>query len=253
MFNIALNTFRELKRNKILYMILFFGIVLIIFSLALVSLSLGQTDKIVLDFWLAMIEIFGLVSVIFIWSQLIFNEIDGKTIYLILSKPINRYEFILGKFLGFAMILAAILFFQSVIFLILVQYSKIAIDSLLLFSIVFIYLKLLVLFAVILFFSTFISSILSIVLTLIVYIISHWITSIIDAATHSKNSVMLIIWKILYVVFPNFEALNIKTIILNPVKLDLSFIIYNWAYSIVYLFIILGLTIIIFNKKTFEN
>lgn len=66
MFNIALNTFRELARNKILYMIVFFGVALIGFSLVLATLSLGQSDKIVVDFGLAMVEIFGIISVIFI-------------------------------------------------------------------------------------------------------------------------------------------------------------------------------------------
>ncbi|MDD2565987.1 MAG: ABC transporter permease [Candidatus Gracilibacteria bacterium] len=253
MLNIALNTFRELKRNKILYMILFFGILLIVFSIALASLSLGQTEKIILDFGLAMIEVFGLVSVIFIGSQLIFNEINGKTIYLILSKPISRFEFILGKFLGFALILAFIVFFQTVIFLAIVFYTKTSFDLLIIFSIIFIYLKLLILFAIILFFSTFVSSILAIVLTIIVYIISHGITSIIDMAARSNNYLMLQLGKILYVTFPNFEALNIKNLILSPVKIEPTYLIFNSAYGLVYLAIILGLTIVIFNRKTFEN
>ncbi len=253
MFNIALNTFRELKRNKILYMILFFGILLIIFSLALASLSLWQTEKIVLDFWIAMIEIFWLVSVIFIWSQLIFNEIDGKTIYLILSKPIWRYEFILWKFFWFAMILALIIFFQSIIFLIIAFYSNIYIDYLVFLSIIFIFLKLIILFSIILFFSTFISSILSIVLTIIVYIIAHSITSIIDMAVRSNNEIMLIFWKILYITFPNFEWLNIKNLILSPVKLGFSDLFFNSIYWVMYLIIILWLTVIIFWKKNFEN
>ncbi|MDD2487562.1 MAG: ABC transporter permease [Candidatus Gracilibacteria bacterium] len=253
MFNIALNTFKELKRNKILFLILFFGILLIIFSLFLASLSLGQTDKIVIDFGLSMIEIFGLISVVFIGSQILFKEIEGKTIYLILSKPISRYEFILGKFIGFAMILAIIITFQGLIFLALMLYSGTAISIIMLFSIMFIYLKLLVLFSIILFFSTFSSSILSIMLTIFIYIIAHSITSIIDIATASKNAVMINFGKVLYVVFPNFEAMNIKNIILSPVKVDMIFLFGNLVYGIIYLLLILLFSVLIFNRKTFEN
>lgn len=253
MLNIALNTFRELKRNKILYMILFFGILLIIFSLALASLSLGQTNKIILDFGLSMIEIFGLISVIFIGSQLIFREIDGKTIYLILSKPISRYEFIIGKFIGFAMILAAIIFFQSVIFLALVWYTKSAFNILIIYSILFIYLKLLVLFAIILFFSTFISSILSIVLTILIYFISHSITTITDMAVNMKSMLMVNISRFFYIIFPPFEALNLKSIVLTTVPVSSLYILANVIYACLYIVVILGLTIFIFNKKTFEN
>lgn len=253
MFNIAYNTFKELTRNKILYLILFFAVMLIIFSLALASLSMWQTEKIILDFWLAMIEIFWLISVIFIWSQLIFKEIDGKTIYLILSKPISRYEFILWKFLGFVMILALIIFFQSIFFIILLFYSKFAISLAIIAAIFFIYIKLLILFAIILFFSTFMSSILSIVLTLFVYIISHWITSIIDMARHSKSLPLEYLWKIIYVIFPNFEWLNIKDNIMSAVPVSLSDLSFNFVYAVLYLVIILWFTIIIFNRKTFEN
>lgn len=253
MWNIALNTFRELKRNKILYMIWFFGILLIVFSLALASLSLWQSNKIILDFWLAMVEIFGLVSVIFIWSQLIFKEIEWKTIYLILSKPISRYEFILWKFIWFAMILASIIFFQSLIFLVIVWYSKSAFSIVILFSIIFIYLKLLVLFAIILFLSTFISSILSIVLTILIYFISGSISSIMDVAFNSKSWILYIISRVLYIVFPPFEALNLKSLILSQVPVNSVFVLLNSVYAIIYIILILTFTILIFNRKTFEN
>ena len=253
MLNIAFNTFKELTRNKILYLILFFWVLLIGFSLVLASLSLWQTEKIISDFGLAMIEIFWLVSVIFIWSQLLFKEIEGKTIYLILSKPISRYEFILWKFLGFAMILFLIIFFQSIIFFLLAIYSDIQISWILFASIVFIYLKLIVLFAIILFFSTFISSILSIVLTILVYVISHSVTSIMDMAARSNNTIMYYLWKILYVVFPNFESLNIKSLVSSYQKFDIMYTLWNWIYALIYLLLLLIFTVLIFNRKTFEN
>lgn len=117
MFNIAFNTFRELVRNRILTLIAFFSSVMIAFSLVLASLSLGQTERIVLDFGLAMIEICGLISVIFVGGQILFRELEGRTIYLILSKPIARHEFILGKFLGFGMILVLMHVLESLVFL----------------------------------------------------------------------------------------------------------------------------------------
>ena len=208
MFNIALNTFRELARNKILYMIVFFGVALIGFSLVLATLSLGQSDKIVVDFGLAMVEIFGIVSVIFIGSQLLFREIEGKTVYLILSKPVKRRDFILGKFFGFAAILFFIIFIQSIISMIVFFIAKTPLSFLLFASIGFIYIKLLLLFAIILFFSTFISPLLSILLVMGVYIISHSITTMTDMAIRSGNQVILHFSKYLLWIFPNFSALK---------------------------------------------
>lgn len=101
MYNIAINTFRELLRNRILSVILLFACALIGFSLVLATLSLGETKRIIVDFGLSMIEIGGLIAVIFVGGQILFKEIEGKTIYLILSKPIARKDYILGKFFGF--------------------------------------------------------------------------------------------------------------------------------------------------------
>lgn len=95
MLNIAKNTFLEIVRNRFLYLIVFFAFVFILFSLALGKLTIGEGNKVIVDFGLAMIEVFGLISVLFVGSQLLFKEIEGKTIFLILSKPIRRSDFIL--------------------------------------------------------------------------------------------------------------------------------------------------------------
>lgn len=253
MFNIALNTFRELARNKILYMIVFFGVVLIGFSLVLASLSLGQTEKIATDFGLAMIEIFGIISVIFIGSQLLFREIEGKTIYLILSKPVARGDFILGKFLGFSAILFFIVLIQALISAGVSLVAHTPLSLLLAVSIGFIYLKLLLIFAIILFFSTFISPLLSILLVMGVYIISHSITTMTDMAVRSGNQILLYLSKFLMIIFPNFEALNIKSLIGTPLSFAPSFFVINTLHALLYLTLILTFTVLIFNRKTFEN
>ncbi len=253
MFNIALNTFRELARNKILYLIVFFGITLIGFSLVLASLSLGQSDKIVADFGLAMVEVFGIIAVIFIGSQLLFREIEGKTVYLILSKPVARRDFILGKFLGFSAILLFIILIQAIISTIVFLIASTPLSYLLMASIGFIYIKLLLLFAIILFFSTFISPLLSILIVMAIYVISHSITTMTDMALRSGNIALYYFSKFLMVLFPNFEALNIKSVIWTPLVLEPTFFLINIVHGGLYLGVILTLTVLIFNKKTFEN
>lgn len=253
MLNIAFATIRELTRNKILYMILVFAVVFILFTLWLRTLSLGEVNKMVLDFGLWMIEFFWLVSVLFIGSQLLFREIDGKNIYLIISKPISRYEFILGKFLWFAAVLFSIVTFQSIVFFIAMYLSKSEFSIWIVYSIIFIYLKLLILFAIILFLSTFMSSVLLIIMSVIIFSISHSISFIIDLAHKTWNIVIYYISNVLYVIFPPFEALNIKNLIWNSELLNPTLFVSNFVYSILYLSIILFFTVLIFNRKNFEN
>ena len=130
MINIAINTFKEIIRNKYMYMIVFFWLIFIAFSIILWRLTIWEDSKIIVDFWLAMIEIFWLLGVLFVWSQLLFKEIDWKTIFLILSKPIKRYEFIIWKIMWFSMSIILITIFQSILFIIVLYFKEINIDYL---------------------------------------------------------------------------------------------------------------------------
>ncbi len=253
MLNIALNTFKEIVRNKFLYLILFFAFVFIIFSIALWQLTIWEDNKIIVDFWLAMIEIFWLVSVLFVWSQLLFNEIEWKTIFLILSKPIKRYEFILGKFFWFSWTIFLIIVLQSILFLSVLLLKDIEITRLISFSLLFTYLKLEILLSLVFFLSTFMSNILTILISLSVYFLSHSYSILLDMANRSKDVFVIKFSEILQLLFPPFEALNIKDIIWSYSEFTYKFFLYNTFYSLVYLAIILYFTILIFNKKKFEN
>lgn len=253
MINIALNTFKEIVRNKFLYLILVFAFLFIIFSISLGKLTIGEDSKVVTDFGIAMIEIFGLVGVLFVGSQLLFKEIEGKTIFLILSKPIKRYEFILGKFFGFGLVITLITALQSILYLIVLYAKGIEIDSLILLSLLFIYFKLIILIALVLFFSTFMSTILTIIVSIMVYFVSHSFSLLLDLAMKVKSEWLIVFTKVLQLGFPPLEALNTKDFIGSFTQFGSIYFIQNSIYSIVYLVIILFFTVLIFNKKKFEN
>jgi len=97
---IALNTFKEAVRNKILYFMLIFAILLIVFSSFISDLSIAAPEKLIKDLGLFAIDFFGFLIAVFVGVYLVYNELDKKTIYTIVSKPIDRYQFILGKYFG---------------------------------------------------------------------------------------------------------------------------------------------------------
>lgn len=253
MFNIALNTFKEIVRNKFLYLILVFAFLFIIFSISLGKLTIGDDLKVITDFWIAMIEIFWFIGVLFVGSQLLFKEIEGKTIFLILSKPIKRYEFILWKFLWFAMIIFFIIALQSILYIMVLFFKGIQIESLILFSLLFIFLKLIILIAVVLFLSTFMSNILTIIVSIMIYFVSHTFSLLLDLIMRTQIVFLEVFWKILQLLFPPFEALNTKDYIGSFIEFAPSFFVQNIIYSILYLVLVLFFTILIFNRKKFEN
>ncbi|MDD3303128.1 MAG: hypothetical protein PHN31_06245 [Candidatus Gracilibacteria bacterium] len=253
MLNIAINTFKEITRNKFLYLIIFFALIFIAFSISLGKLTIGDDDKVIVDFGLAMIEIFGFLSVLFVGSQLLFKEIEGKTIFLILSKPIKRYEFIIGKFLGFSFCILLIILLQALLFLLVLFIKDIEITKIILFSLFFTALKLEILLSFVFFFSTFMSNILTIIVSVLVYLIAHSFSLLLDLVSMTKNSIIIGSIKLLQLLFPPLEALNIKDVIGSFTDFKFFFFVFNTFYSIAYLAIIIIFTILIFNKKKFEN
>ena len=97
---IALNTFKEAVRNKVLYFLLIFALLILGFSGIMSDLSIAEPEKLIKDLGLASIDLFGFLIAVFVGVYLVYNELDKKTIYTIVSKPIDRYQFILGKFFG---------------------------------------------------------------------------------------------------------------------------------------------------------
>lgn len=253
MWNIAINTFKEIVRNKFLYLILIFAFIFIIFSISLGKLTIWNDEKIIVDFGLAMIEIFGLVWVLFTGSQLLFKEIEWKTIFLILSKPIKRHEFILWKFLWFSGTILLIILLQSILFLIVLAAKGIPITHLIVFSLLFTYFKLEIVLALVFFLSTFMGNMLTIIIALMVYFLSHSYSILLDMAVRAQNIAVEFLVKGIQLLFPPFEALNIKDSIGSFSNFGVSFFALNTIYALIYLSLLLIWAVYIFNKKRFEN
>jgi ABC-type transport system involved in multi-copper enzyme maturation permease subunit len=213
MLNIAKNTFKEIVRNRFLYLILFFAFIFIIFSLALGKLTIGESEKVIVDFGLGMIEIFGLIGVLFVGSQLLFKEVEGKTIFLILSKPIKRQDFILGKFFGFSATIALIVVFQAILYLGVLLFKNIVITDLILWALFFTFLKLEILLSIVFFFSTFMSNIMTIMVSLMMYLISHNFALLLDLFSRMKQEIAFQMIQIFQLLFPPLQAMNIKDVI----------------------------------------
>ncbi len=234
-------------------MILFFAGIFIVFSLALGKLTIGEDEKVIVDFGLGMIELFGLVGVLFVGSQLLFREIEGKTIFLILSKPIKRQEFILGKFFGFSFTVFLIVLFQAGVFLSVLLLRGIEISELIMISLFFTFLKLELVLGLVFFLSTFMSNILTILVSLMTYVVAHGFTLLLDLFSRGESSLLLISTKILQVIFPPLEALNTKDIIGSFSDISVQYMAFNSIYAFLYLTIILFFTVLIFERKKFED
>ncbi|HEX9191625.1 MAG TPA: ABC transporter permease subunit, partial [Candidatus Deferrimicrobiaceae bacterium] len=173
LLSIAANTFRETVRNKILYVILAFALLLIVLARFLADLSVGEFSRIVADVGLACIHIFGVIMAVFLGISLVSQELERRTIYLILSKPVPRWEFVIGKTAGLVATLFLVCLVMSlVLFGVHAAYGG-KVEPGILIASGGIYMELVLLTCVAALFSSVTTPVLSAVFTLSAFLIGH--------------------------------------------------------------------------------
>ena len=161
MLAIAKNTFREAIRDRILYGFLFFAVLLILFSVVLGQLSFNQQIRCTLDVGLAGISFFSVLIAIFLGITLLHKEIEKRTIYTVLSKPVSRATYLLGKFLGLAATMAVQIMLMVAVFFAVLLLMGGELTSGLFFALVLIFFEVLLVISLALFFTSFSSPFLS--------------------------------------------------------------------------------------------
>lgn len=243
---IAANTFREIIRDKILYTIFIFAILMILSAKAVGTISMKQEAKLAVDFGFAMIEIFSLIITLFVGSSLIFKEVEKKLVYFLFSKPISRTEFILGKFFGLALVLLVLNLIMSILFFLVVGFQL----SYLL-VLFFIFLQSLFILAVILFFSTFTSPIITLFLSFLVYLIGHITINLRIFALHNGSELFKWTAETIYLIMPNLDLLNLKNQVIYEIEFSAASLTVTVFYTIAYVTLLLLATVTIFQKKEF--
>jgi len=252
--SIASNTFRETIRNKILYAIIAFALFVIGMTFFLADLSMGEFARIIANIGLASIHVFGVIMAIFLGITLVSNEVDRKTIYIILSKPVRRHEFVLGKALGLSVTLAlTTLAMATVLFVIHMTYKLggtpepgIFVASL------GIYMELVLLTCLATFFSTFTTPVLSAIFTISLFILGHLTGYLHFIADQSKVAVVKWGGRALFYLLPNLEVFNWKNDVAYEQLPSMSIVGLATGYLFCYAACILALSCFLFARKDFK-
>ncbi len=249
--SIAVNTFRENLREKLLYNLLFFALLMIGSSILLSRITLGDYHRLILDLGLASINLFGVLIAIFVGIGLVSKEVDRKTIYTIVSKPIPRYEFLLGKYCGLVITLFANTVVMVVGLLIVLQVMDVPITSLVFKSLALIFLELMVITAVAVLFSTFTSATLSAIFTLAVYVIGH-LSGDLKEFARKLDDVSQMAVNAIYFTLPNLERFNLKGHVIHHLDFGMADMALTLAYGLTYAAFLLLLASVIFQRRDFQ-
>lgn len=249
---IAANGFREVIRDRILYFIGFFALLMAFAWRLLPEIAVGTHQKIFLDLGLAAIGLLGVIVAVFVGTGLINKEIDKRTILVLIPKPLSRAEFILGKHLGLSGVLAVMLGVMLVIYLLMLLGMKVSFQALpLIVSVFYLGLELILIAALAIAFGVFTSSILATLMTFGVYLMGHISKDLIQLGIISKNPNILAITKNIYLILPDLERLNFRNEAVYGLLPSADVLIGNALYSLVYTGLLLGISILIFSRRQF--
>jgi ABC-type transport system involved in multi-copper enzyme maturation permease subunit len=244
-------TFKEAKRDRVLYLLFFFAALGIVASRVLAVLTVGDRVKIIKDVGLGSISIFGILMAILIGTGLVYKEIDKKTIYTLLAKPLHRAEFILGKFLGLVLTLFVMTAAMTLIFLAIVYAHTLKIEGGLRVAVAYIFIELVLVTAVAVLFSSFSTPILSSLFALAFYLIGHlsWGLDLIIKKMEPGTGRALL--RALFLVLPDLENFNFKTEVVHGLPIPPAIYLTSFLYGVCYTAFILGLAVLVFRRRDF--
>ena len=249
---IASNVFREVIRDRVLYLIGFFAILLLAAVALLPQVAAGTENKIILDVGLAAIEVLGLIVTVFVGTSLVNKELEKRTVFVLIAKPISRSEFIVGKHLGLSAVLAVLLILMTAIYLAVLYFSRIPYPLVsTLISVLYLFLQLSLITAVALVFSVFTSSLLATLLTFAVYLMGHFTRDLVTLGNLSKNPDVQRLTQAIYLVLPDLSRLDLKNQAVYGILPDPTTLLVNAGYGLLYTVLLLAIAILIFSSREF--
>jgi len=262
---VALNVFRESVRDRVPYNLVLFSVLLIASSYLLGQLTAGQDVKIVKDLGLAAISVFGLFIAIFIGIGLVSKEVERRSIYALLSKPVSRSQFIAGKYLGLVLTLAVNITVMVVALYIVLGYlswqetaeykavwDAPGPDPAMLKAVFLIFIELMLVTALALFFSTFSTPMLSAVLTFGLYVAGHFNSDLKNFDKVVNSQVAIWLSRGMYHVLPDLSAFDVKTEVVHGLPVPVGYLASTTAYGLAYVTALLLVATFIFSRRDFK-
>ncbi|MCS6289930.1 MAG: ABC transporter permease [Nitrospira sp.] len=248
---IAVNAFRESLRDKILYNLVLFAGLLIGLSVLLADLSITEHHKVIADMGLAAINLIGVIIAMFVGISLVNKEIERRTIYTIMARPISRSFFIMGKYFGLTLTLLVNMSVMLAVFLLTLWLYHVPIEPSLFQAVQLMFVEILVVTAIALFFSTFTSSTLSAIFTLGLYVIGHLTADLRAMVANSEGVVGKAVVDLLYYLCPNLEMLNIKGQAAVGVSVAPEYMMLASLYGLLYAGVLLTGACLVFQRRDF--
>jgi len=249
---IARNTFREAVRDKVLYNLVAFAVIMTASALLFGEISIGIQKSILINIGLSSISVFGLLIAIFLGIGLVYKEVDKRSLYALLSKPVHRWQFIVGKFLGLNLTLLVNTLFMSLGLWASMYYLTRGFqpeDIHIWTAIYFVLLELFLITAVCLFFSCFSTPILSAIFTFLIYIVGNSASDVRDFGKLTENATLEWLATLVYYLLPNFSDFSAAGLVSHGLPVPGHLVLLNTSYALCYSGILVIAAVWIFSRR----
>jgi ABC-type transport system involved in multi-copper enzyme maturation permease subunit len=252
---VALNTFREAVRDRVLYNLVFFALLMMAAAVVVGQISIDIEQTVIVSLGLSAISLIGLLIAIFLGVALVSKEMDKRTLYALLAKPVRRWEFLLGKFGGLVLTLAVNTAAMALGLLLVMLYVKHTLersDAVVLVAVYFILLKLALIVALALLFSCFTTPLLAILFTVGLYIVGLYVQELRNMPVEVLSPAMAAFTKWLSYLLPNFENYNVMALAAHGRAVPGVLIQQNTLYTVVYCTIVLTAAAAVFSRRNLK-
>lgn len=252
--HIAINTFREAVRDRVLYNLIGFAVLISGAAVLVGQISIEIERLVVINLGLTAVSLFGILIAIFIGIGLVSKEIDKRTLYTVLSRPVRRWEFIAGKFFGLVGTLVVNTFFMAIGVFTTLAYASHHFeraDLWVLVALYFIVLQFIVITAIALLFSSFSTPIFSAIFAFWLFVIGSFAEDLRGFAKMTHGATHWLTTCAAYTV-PNFSSLNVINQVAHGQPIAERLIVLNTAYVLVYATAVLSGAILIFERRNLK-
>lgn len=249
-FAIARATFAEALRHRVLYLLLVFALVLMVFSRFLSMLTVGEDDKIIMDVGMSAINVLGLLVALFVGVGIIFKEMEKRTVQVMLSMPVARHEYLLGKFFGLAgaislntLVMALALFGMLAL--------RGAFDAALVVAVFMLWIELVFITAAAVFFSSFSTPIFAALFTASIYIVGHlaWSLELLEKKIPEGADAARFVVRIVYYVLPDLEYGDIRAHAVHGLPIPWDRVVFATVWELGYAALLLTIACLAFRRR----
>lgn len=251
-FTLIKYTYIEIYKSKVLISTFLASLGIVLITYIASEFTYGVPKRVIIDLGLGCISFVSVIISVLMGSNLIAQEIENRTIYMILSRPISRVNFLIGKVLGLSGIIVTNIFVLSITTLSFYYLMDGEFSSLIFWSILYSIIEAIICLNLVVLFSLLTNQVLSVIFTFSLYIVGHSFESFKELMSLSNSFLIDLLLKMYNFFIPNFSKLNIKDFILYKNDISMDYLLGTFSYGILYIFFLLIISSTLFEKMNLD-